>query len=278
MEFCVKEESGWGRVLWLTGKNAQVGVALDFGIRIVHLSYPGCENLYYVQPADLSDGFITDGGWKLYGGHRLWMAPESDDSYYPDNDPVSYELFEDGVLITQQKDPVLGIQKFLRLSFLNDGSVRLEQGFKNVSDQVISGASWGVNTLDAGGKAYIRFTNQDKKGYVPHRVVSLWSDTNLHDPRLRFDRKGLTAQFLPLSDYLKIGLYCLDGNVVFENKGQRMVLTFDSEPLASYPDNGCNFELYMCSKFMELETMGVKSTLQPGESTNHTETWYLTKV
>lgn len=278
MEVCVKEESGWGRVLWLTGNNAQVGVALDFGIRIVHLSYPGCDNLYYVQPSDLSDGFITEDGWKLYGGHRLWMAPESDDSYYPDNDPVDYKLFEDGVLITQQKDPVLGIQKFLRLTFHNDGSVSVEQGFTNISDKIINGASWGVNTLDAGGKAYISFTNNDQKGYIPHRVVSLWSDTNLHDPRLTFDRKGLTAQFIPLSDYLKIGLYCMDGKAVFENKGQRLTITFNSEPLTFYPDNGCNFELYMCSKFMELETLGTKAELMPGESTKHTETWYLTKV
>lgn len=278
MEACVKETSTWGHVLWLCSENAEIGVALDFGIRIVHLSYPGCENLYYVQPSDLSDGFITDGGWKLYGGHRLWMAPESDDSYYPDNAPVSYELFDNGVVITQDCDPVLGIQKFLRLTFLDDCGVCLEQGFKNVSDHVIDGASWGVNTLDAGGKAFISFTNQDKKGYTPHRVVSLWSDTNLHDPRLSFEKKGLTAQFMPLPDYLKIGLYCLEGNVVFENKGQRLILRFDSQPLSAYPDNGCNFELYMCSKFMELETMGTKAHLLPGESTAHIETWYLTKA
>lgn len=275
---CVKETTRWGRVLWLSNDEVEVGIALDFGIRVVHLSCNGCENLYYVQPADLSDGFTTESGWRLHGGHRIWMAPESDDSYAPDNAPVSYELFEDGAFILQAVDPLLNISKSLRIRFLDDGGVKLEQGIKNVSNKPIDGASWGVNTLDAGGTAFITFTNQDQKGYVPHRVVSLWSDTNLHDPRLTFDKKGLTARYLPLTDYLKLGLYCLEGKAVFENKGQRLTLLFDSEPLSRYPDNGCNFELYMCSKFIELETMGTKAHLLPGESTSHTETWYLTRV
>ena len=278
MQSCIKNIPDVGQVLWLTDGNAEVGVALDFGIRVVHVSCAGCENLFYAQPADLSDGFVTDAGWRLRGGHRIWLAPESDDSYYPDNTPVSYELLEDGALICQNPEPWLGIQKSLRITFREDGGITLMQSIQNVTDHPIDGASWGVNTLDAGGKAFITFTNNDKKGYTPHRVVSLWSDTNLHDPRLSFDKKGLTAQHIPLPDYLKLGLYCMDGKAVFENKGQRMTICFESAPLNQHPDNGCNFELYMCSKFMELETLGTKAHILPGQSTSHEETWYLTKV
>jgi len=278
LQSCIKNIPDVGQVLWLTDGNAEVGVALDFGIRVVHVSCAGCENLFYAQPADLSDGFVTDAGWRLRGGHRIWLAPESDDSYYPDNTPVSYELLEDGALICQNPEPWLGIQKSLRITFREDGGITLMQSIQNVTDHPIDGASWGVNTLDAGGKAFITFTNNDKKGYTPHRVVSLWSDTNLHDPRLSFDKKGLTAQHIPLPDYLKLGLYCMDGKAVFENKGQRMTICFESAPLNQHPDNGCNFELYMCSKFMELETLGTKAHILPGQSTSHEETWYLTKV
>lgn len=278
MQSCIKNIPDVGQVLWLSNADAEIGVALDFGIRVVHMSCIGCENLFYVQPADLSDGFVTDEGWRLRGGHRIWMAPESDDSYYPDNAPVSYELLDDGALIIQDPDPVLGIRKSLRIIFQEDGGITLVQSIENVTDKVVDGASWGVNTLDGGGKAFISFTNNDKKGYTPHRVVSLWSDTNLHDPRLSFDKKGLTAYHMPLPDYLKLGLYCMEGKAVFENKGQQLTICFDSEPLDQYPDNGCNFELYMCSKFMELETMGVKAHILPGQSTSHKETWYLTKV
>lgn len=278
MHICVKDTSRWGKTLWLSNEAVEVGVALEFGIRVVHLSCVGCENLFYVQPADLSDGFVNDNGWKLYGGHRIWMAPESDDSYYPDNAPVAWEQTDDGVLITQDVDPLLGIRKTLNIVFLADGGVRLVQSIQNVSQKPIDGAAWGVNTLDGGGSAFISFTNNDMRGYTPHRVVSLWSDTNLHDPRLSFDKQGLTAKHMPLSNYLKLGLYCMEGKAVFENKGQRFTLQFGAEPLRLYPDNGCNFELYMCSKFMELESLGTMAHILPGESTSHTETWYLTRV
>ena len=105
MHHCEQMHPQWGRVLWLRNEFAELAVALDFGIRIVHASYPGMENLFYEQPNDLSDGFVAEGGWRLYGGHRMWLAPESDDSYYPDNQPVSYEIADGHVLVTQPEDP-----------------------------------------------------------------------------------------------------------------------------------------------------------------------------
>lgn len=278
MDVCVKNTSQWGRVLWLSNDVLEIGVALDFGIRVVHLSCVDCENLFYVQPEDLSDGFCSDEGWRLYGGHRIWMAPESEDSCYPDNAPVSWEETKNGILFTQQPDLALGIRKSMLISFLADGGVRLTQSVENISSMPIDGAAWGVNTLDAGGRAEVSFTNNDKRGFTPHRVVSLWSDTNLHDPRITFEKHRLLAQHMPLTDYFKIGLYCLEGKAVFENKGQRFTLMFDSQPLPNYPDNGCNFEMYMCKQFMELESLGTMAHILPGESTSHSETWYLTKV
>ncbi len=278
MESRIEKTAQWGNVLWLWDENTQVGIALEFGIRVVHLSCTGMENLYYVQPADLSDGFTTPGGWRLYGGHRIWMAPESDDTYAPDNAPVVYTLLPDGARITQAPDPVLGIVKELTVTFQPDGGVRLLQSVRNATDKPLTGASWGINTLDAGGTAYIQFTNAGRAGYTPHRMVSLWSDTNLHDPRLCFGRTTLTARYMDLPEYLKLGLYCLEGKAVFENKGQRLTVLFDTPPMDRCPDNGCNFELYMCSRFVELETLGVRACMQPGESTNHVETWYLSHL
>lgn len=278
MQKIVKDTSRWGKVLWLANDNVEIGVALEFGIRVVHLSCVGCDNLFYVQPEDLSDGFTSDDGWKLYGGHRIWMAPESEASCYPDNDPVKWEETGDGVLITQNVDPLLGVCKTLDIAFLGDGGIKLTQSIYNATDKPIDGAAWGVNTLDAGGIARISFASNDRRGFNPHRVVSLWSDTNLHDPRLAFEKDQLTATFLPLKDYLKVGLYCMEGKAVFENKGQKFILCFDAQPLNLYPDFGCNFELYMCSRFMELESLGVMTHILPGECASHSETWYLSKV
>ena len=276
MNYCEKQTEKWGKVLWITTDFAEVGIALDFGIRVVHLSCPGMENLCYEQPADLSDGCATAAGWKVYGGHRLWFAPESDQTYYPDNDPVTYRIDGNCVFVEQKTEPWTGLKKLLQLTF-REGTVDVENIFINDSDNQITGASWGVNTL-SGGTVTVDFTGTKPGDYTPRRAISLWADTNVHDKRVQFDRNSLTATHLPLADYFKMGLYCPQGTAVYENKGQQFTLTFRAEGPENHPDNGCNFELYLGKYFMELETLGVTRVLRPGEAASHTETWKLEKI
>lgn len=277
MQYCEKQTEKWGKVLWLEDRHAEVAVALEFGIRVVHVSCPGMENLFYEQPKDLSDNCATPAGWRLYGGHRMWLAPESDESYYPDNDPVTYTVEGNSVLFEQKTDPWTGVRKQLRITF-REGAVELENIFINDTDKMMEGGSWGVNSMAGYGTATIAFAGTDPGDYTPRRVVSLWADTNLHDSRIRFGKHSLTAAHAPSDDYFKIGLYCDPGKAVYENKGQRFILTFGAEGIENHPDNGCNFELYMCKEFMELETLGIKRKLQPGEAASHKETWVLEKL
>ena len=266
-----------GNMLWLEEGNIQIGIALDYGIRVRHLSIKGMENLYYQQPADLSDGFGTADGWKLRGGHRLWITPECADSYYPDDVPVSYTLKEDGVLIVQETEPALGIQKTLEITFRPDGTVYLVHNFYNRNDHPIDGASWGVNSLDGCGSIEIPFP-EEGGGYAPRRVVSLWGTTSLADPRLKFEKGKILAHHEPLKDYFKMGVYCLPGYAVLESKGQRLTIGFDAPAIESLPDRGSNFELYLHEKFLEMETLGPITHILPGESASHWETWKLEKL
>lgn len=277
MQYSQQMTPNWGRVLWITHGMMQIGVALDFGIRVVHLSCIDCENLFYEQPSDCSDGFTTDGGWRLYGGHRLWLAPESNASYFPDNTPVHYTVDGNTIAFEQDPDSMLHVRKRLSLCFEPDGSVRVIQQIENLSDQTIRGAAWGVNTLDAGGTAQIYFATDKIGDFNPTRVLSLWSDTSLGDPRLRFEKDQLTATYMPFDDYLKIGLYCRPGCATFCNKGQRLTLTFEAKPFDVYPDNGCNFELYMCRQFTELESLGEMTVMLPGQCAVHEEVWRIEK-
>lgn len=266
-----------GRLLWLEEGAIQIGIALDYGIRVRHLSIKGMDNLYYQQPSDLSDGFGTPDTWKLRGGHRLWLTPECDDSYYPDDAPVSYTLLEKGVRILQETEPPLGIQKALEITFLPDGTVHLLHQFFNRNDHPIQGASWGVNSLDGCGRIQMDF-GVTGGGFAPRRVVSLWGETNLGDPRLKLEKDRILAQYLPLDDYFKIGIYCPGGQAVLESKGQRLTMGFAAPPIETLPDRGCNFELYMHRKFLEMETLGQVTQILPGEAASHWETWKLEKL
>ncbi|MBQ9967982.1 MAG: hypothetical protein IJO88_04595 [Oscillospiraceae bacterium] len=272
MKHEIRDIPGRGRVLWLTDDKTELGVALDLGIRILHLSCAGMEDLLYEQPDDLSDGLSTPDGWRIYGGHRYWTAPESEKSYYPDSVPVAYELTENGVRLTQQDDPWMQIRKRLDIEFMEDGSIELRHSAENISNMTVSYASWGVTTLDR-GEARIGFRRGIPGTYAPSRSISLWGDSSPADPRIRFGEDEIFASHKPMENAFKMGIFSPDGRATLINKGQQFTLSFEAEKGADYPDGGCNFEVYMDLHVLELEALGQLRTLAPGERAEHWERW-----
>ena len=113
-----------GNLIWLSDGRTEAAAALDFGIRIVHLSCAGKPNLFYSQPDDLSDGLATEAGWRIYGGHRFWSSPESTRSYYPDNAPVACELLADGVCRGSGPTPGPALKRRSSCAFCRTGGCR----------------------------------------------------------------------------------------------------------------------------------------------------------
>ena len=277
MTYEIVQDGARGRVLDLTHGKIRIGIALDYGIRVAHLSCAGKRNLYYEQPVDGSDGFVTTDGWRLRGGHRMWPTPENHLVYCPDNDPVDYEIEGNSVTITQKPEPWLHIQKILKLTLEEGGTVLLEHAIKNVGTEPQTHASWGINTLAGGATAETFYGGGIKSDMQPGRVLSFWGETSLADPRLTIKKDQIIAKHLPVSDYFKLGMYCSTGKAVLHNFGQRLEITFAVPAMEDLPDCGCNFELYMCQSFMELETLGEVKTITPGETVCHWERWSLTE-
>lgn len=267
-----------GRILWLTDGKTEVAVALDYGIRVVHLSVAGMENLLYRQGADCSDGFRTESGWRLYGGHRFWLAPESKQSYCPDNQPVQWELFEDGVWLLQPEDSWQHTEKLLRLTFLADGGIRLTHGVKNLANAPLEAALWSITTFQKGGTAYAPLLPPQPPEGLNTRVMVFWNNTDPGDSRISFTGNRITGRYMDIPDYFKMGAYIARGTASFENLGQRFTMSFDAVDNACYPDKGCNFELYMNRYFTELESLGQVIQLPPGAHTTHEEIWHLEKL
>src|SRR5687768_12592823 len=74
-----------------------------YGPRVMRYARLGGANVFG-EVSPLEQEYETPYGeaWHIYGGHRLWYAPEGDPrSYYPDNKPVQVELFSQGVRLTQ---------------------------------------------------------------------------------------------------------------------------------------------------------------------------------
>jgi len=268
-----------GRVLWLSNEKIELGIALDYGIRIIHLSCAGMENLFYRQPGDCSDGHITDQGWRLYGGHRFWLAPESELSTFPDNQPVSYRLLPDGAEIIQQADPWLQVEKTVTVHFMDNGTIELIHTIKNIASATAQFALWGITTLAAGGTAEISFAGTDlSDNLVPRRTVSLWANTNLHDPRVCFHDDKVCIKQLPMDQFFKIGVYSKNGYMYTENLGQRLEILFEPNTIEQLADYGSNAEVYLDRNFMELETLGISHSIEPGQSVSHKEIWRIMPV
>ncbi len=277
MKAYAKYDCEYGNLLWLSNGRVEVAAALDYGLRIMVLRCVGMENMLYHQPSDLSDGLTTEKGWKLYGGHRFWTSPESDDSYYPDNDPVEYVIEEDAVLLTQKTDPWTGFKKQLRLSFRDNGDLKVEHILTNCHPRPVKAAAWGVTTLKGGGIAEIPFEGK-AGGYAPNRAVSLWFDTSLGDDRFSFGNHSVIGRHLPDDKKLKIGVYSPQGKSSSENLGQRLEISFLPRPMENCPDHGSNVELFLDKHIMELETLGEIKEITPGATITHTEYWRISPL
>ena len=274
METHITADGAFGRLLWMTNGSVEVAAALDYGLRIMVLRCVGMENVLYRQPDDLSDGLVTAQGWRIYGGHRFWTSPESDASYYPDNDPVTYGIDGGSVLLTQKTDPWTGFRKQLRLSFCEDGGLKAEHILTNCNTHAVKVAAWGVTTLKGGGVARIPCAGHTD-GYLPNRSLSLWFDTSLGDSRLSFEEDTVIGRHLPCEKKLKLGAYSPQGRISMENAGQVLEISFATHPMENCPDHGSNVELYLDRCIMELETLGESEEIAPGASVKHTEYWHI---
>lgn len=278
MNIEMRQDPLWGHVVFLSDGATEVAAALDYGIRVVHLSRTGMENLFYRQPDDLSDGLTTPEGWRIFGGHRFWTAPESNQSYYPDSDPVACQVLPDGALLTQKTDPWTGLEKQVSVRLREDGRVQVEHRLTNRSGAPVTAAAWGVSTLRPGGEAVVPLPDVTPESeFTPHRVLAFWNNTSLADPRLRLGRRGIAVRHDPtVKEYFKIGVYSETGSVRFRNLGQTLEVTFEPSPLTECEDLGCNVEIYADPFILEVETLGARRTLEPGQSVSHTEFWKVT--
>jgi hypothetical protein len=241
----------------------RVGVPRAFGPRILELTVDGAE-LFFV---DLDLG---RGDWRLYGGHRLWAAPEGDPCYAADNEPVTLELMPDGCCVAAVD--AAGMEKQLRVRF--DQGLHVEHTLVNRGPTRRIVAAWALSAF-RGGEGRI-----PREPYVPHGEallpsgeLVLWPYTDLRDPRFDLGREhiGLRAGPGPAQ---KIGAHPSAGWA--EWVGPVTVRKHLVDPgIGTWPDRGASHELYTEGALVEVETLGPLRALDPGEALHLTEWWEL---
>ncbi len=255
-------------------------IPLDVGLRIVHLGFVGGDNLFY-RDDPLAIPANRD-SWRLYGGHRLWLAPEQEGrATVPDNLPIRFEDHGDFVRLIQPLEALTGIEKQIDLRFEAAApSVEVIHRVRNQGVWDVTLALWALSVMRPGGTAIIPLPPRGShpQDLQPTSLLALWAYTDLSDPRFRFGRKYLfvrqdQAAALPQ----KIGASVPSGWVAYANGGYLFVKQFAYVEDAAYPDAGSNVEVFTNAAILELETLGPLITLAPGGSAEYRERWALAR-
>jgi len=274
---------GWDNCVRLTNGTVEVIVTTEVGPRIIRYGFVGGPNVFQVIPA--SAGKTGGDEFVGYGGHRLWVAPEAmPRSYEPDNGPVATVKEEDGWLIVANgPETTSGFSKEMRIKVNAEGSgVVVEHKITNTLQWPVAAASWGLNIVANDGYVVLPqepFVSHDDD-LLPARPVILWKFTDMADPRWRWGTKYITLKQTAIAGKpQKVGVYNQQGWSAHVTADGVFIVQIDVAPggTAALTDEGSNYETYTDGPFQELETVGPYKTVEPGESTGHTEYWSLSR-
>ena len=275
MNWQIREHALFGKSLFLTNGTVEVGIPLEYGLRIGHFSFCGGRNVFFEQPKDMTD-LTTEAGWRVWGGHRLWLAPESEKVYCPDNEPIYYEICENGVVISQREDPWLRVKKSMRIEFCDDAELDVVNRVENSGEETLHCSLWAISAMVPGGTEEISFALRNGGMDHWHRL-SMWDYTSLGDSRAEYRRDGIRLTHRPLEEKYKIGVGHPCGPVRYANNGVTFVKKFPVDTTKEYPDGNVSFETFMCKHMVEIESLSPLGRIEPGAAMEHTEHWYLLK-
>jgi hypothetical protein len=218
--------------------------------------------------------------WRIYGGHRLWHAPEvRPRTYFPDNGPVEVQQRAGFVRIVQPTEPTTGIQKEIDIYLSSDDArVRLIHRLRNTNLWAVELAPWALSVMAQGGTAVAPLPprGSHEENLSPANTLTMWAYTDMTDSRWTWGRKYvLLRQNSKIESPQKVGIMVPDGWAAYARDGHLFVKRFLYVPGAQYPDWGCSVEVFTNADFLEVETLAPLVQLAPGASVEHVEDWHL---
>lgn len=263
----------------VTNGEVDVVATTDIGPRIVEYRFrDGANVLGEALDASIETALGT---WRPYGGHRLWAAPEVNPrSYSPDNDPV--EATADGersVELTAPVESATGLQKSIAITVDESGSgVTVVHRIVNTGMWTIELAPWALTIMREGGEAIVppEPFQTHAQNLLPVRTLALWGYTDLSDSRITLGSRYLRVRSdTAISIPIKIGIANARRWAGWHRDGTLFIKQYGFDETATYPDMGCNTEIFTAGDFIELESLGPLQRVAPGASVEHVERWRL---
>jgi hypothetical protein len=281
------EYGGWKNNLRISNGTAEVIVTLDVGPRVI--CYRLADGFNVMKNYLEQMGGTGEADWQIRGGLRFWLAPEDTTrTYFPDNNPVKHEqIGPRTVRFRPPPENEYGVQKEMIVGLAESGTkVSITLKVTNIGPLVTELAPWAPTVMAPGGVEIIpQPPHHDHPGhprnakspadFAPSQQLILWPYFDFADRRWSFGSKYIFLRQDSKKGPTKIGLAHRIGWVGYLNQGNLFVKRFGYVDGAAYPDMGTNYQTFTNEDMLEMETVGVLGRLNPGQSSEHSETWEL---
>lgn len=269
---------GWPNCIQISNRLVDLIVTTDVGPRVIRFGFLQEQNEFKEYPQML--GQTGGNEWRMYGGHRLWHAPEDlTRTYFPDNFPVRFSILEDGVHLFQDVEPTTGIGKEIEIHLDAElARVRVIHRLCNRGLWDVELAPWALSVMRQGGTSILPLPPRQRyeENLLPTNTLTYWAYTDFTDPRWTLGKQYILLHQDPgMTTPQKVGLMDVPGWIACANADHLFVVKFAFQNGARYPDYGCSVESYTNADMLEVETLGPLARLQPGQSVEHVETWLL---
>ena len=271
---------GWKNCYRVSNGEVELIVTGDVGPRIIRFGFVGGQNLFK-EFADQM-GKTGEEKFQLRGGDRVWKAPEDPvATWAPDNVPVEITPTAAGLVARAPIEPLTNLQKEIEISMMPSGTgVKVSHRITNHSLFPLEFAPWALTMMAPGGIAVSGFPPRGRHpaNLEASNPLVMWAYTNLADPRWKFTKKYLTLRQDPSNaEAQKIGLFNRDTWAAYILKGEAFVKRSNADPAKTYPDFGCSFETFTNNEFLEIETLGPITKVEPSRTVEQVEHWSLAR-
>jgi hypothetical protein len=248
---------------------------------VLRFARPGGENVFGVLgPDDVRRDTPWGDVWRLYGGHRLWHAPEhATRTYWPDNAPIEVRArTRTSATLVQPVERSTGLVKSIEVRLAERGAgATVVHRIENRGLFGVELAPWALSVMAPGGRAivpnapFVPFPEQ----LGPARPIVLWSYTRLDDPRFELGPEVLSVEHDPTHrEPQKIGVFVDQGAAAYRRGTTLFLVRWDPSP-GPHADLGSNCEIFVDGAMLELETLGPLARVAPGDAVTHVERWSL---
>jgi hypothetical protein len=260
----------------IENSHLKVEFLADGGPRITGLKLSGEAKNLLAETPDMS--WTTKYGvFNLFGGHRLWISPEiKNRTDLPDNQGVRIEEIYGGVQIEGAVNELTQLKKTIMITLRPDRpGLRLVHKVENEGLWSVELAPWAITQLKLGGRIFLPQLEKtlDPDNLLPNRSLVMWAYAKWSDPRLILGDQLIKINGEAGDNPFKLGYFNHAGWAGYQINNLFFCKRFTPYWGVKHPDMGCNTEVYVYNRFIELETLGPLGWLQPGECVEHVEDW-----